>query len=94
MLINKPFEKNEIITMKLVTGEEVIASVEQATDSSIHVYRPMAIGHNEQGMGLMPWTYSAETIEIHRASIVGSARTEPDVAKAYTSSTTNIQLAQ
>jgi len=94
MLINKPMQQNDIITIKLTSGEEIIATLESDQNDLI-VSKPMTIAHNQQGMGLIPWVMTApssEKVNMNKSTVVAYMLTDKEIAQAYIKSTTNIHL--
>jgi len=94
MLINVPLKKNDIVTLKLLTGEEVIACFENEKDGEITISKPLVIAANGEGMGLIPWVMSAmpTSMPIAANAIIASMPTADDVAKQYTEITSSIKL--
>lgn len=94
MLLQKPIAKNDIVTIKLITGEEMIAGFESHDTDLVIVTKPVSLGQGPQGVGFMPWMMSAkaERIELNRRNVLAIAPTDPEIAKQYTQSTTSIQL--
>lgn len=94
MLIQKPIAKNDIITLKLTTGEELIATFLDQDDNVVTVNRPCSIATSGQGMGLIPWiiTNSGDKVDINKNAVMAMVPTESEIAKSYTESTTNIKL--
>lgn len=94
MLLQKPISKNDTVTVKLITGEEMIACFEAESDGVITVSKPVSLGQGPQGVGFMPWMMSAraERVELNKNTVLAMAPTDEEVAKQYTQSTTNIQL--
>jgi len=95
MLIQKPIAKNDVVSLKLITGEEVIACFNSDTDSIVTVEKPATLAQGPQGMGIIPWMMSAKAdkIELNKNTVIAMAPTDEEIAKAYTQATTNIQLA-
>lgn len=95
MLLQKPITKNDIVTMKLTTGEEVLASYVEEDSEEITVSKPATIAQGPQGMGIIPWmmTSKAEQVNINKRTVIAMAPTEKEIANAYTEATTSIQLA-
>jgi hypothetical protein len=96
MLIDKPIRENDVISLKLTTGEEVIATYKEFTDTHIVVTKPATIAANQQGMGIVPWMMTArpEKIRLNISTVIAYALTDENIAKSYTQATTDIQLAQ
>ncbi len=60
MLITKPPASGDIIAMKLITGEEVIAKLKTDNGTALVVSKPIAVGMSPQGVGFMPFMISAD----------------------------------
>lgn len=95
MLIQKPISANDIVTIKLLTGEEVMATLINNDGDTITVKKPSTIASNGQGMGIVPWmmTSRTESVEINKTAVIAMALTEEEIAKAYTETTSSIKLA-
>lgn len=98
MLINTPVKKGDVITLKLTTGEEVIATYQNDDTASIEVTKCACLVPNQQGMGLAPWLMTADldkqSVNINKSNVLVWLKTQEDLAKMYTQATTGIQLAQ
>jgi len=93
LLIQKPITKNDIVTLKLLTGEEVIAIYVEEDAVSVTVSKPSVIGANPSGgMGLLPWIMSAmpNTITINKHTIITYVITDASVAKKFSELTSSI----
>ena len=97
MLKEKKFEKNDILTLKLVTSEEVIAQFESEVEDQVVVKKSSIVAANPQGgLGLVPWMMSAmpDKIGINKSDIVVITETAKPIADKFIEATTNIQLAK
>jgi len=85
MFISKGVSAGEVITLKLTSGEEIVAKLAEETDSYYKLSKPMVIGMGQKGPGLMPYlfTVSPNTEEA----------TDEAFAKQFLESTTGIALA-
>ena len=95
MLINKGISSGEVVTIKVVTGEEIVAKYVEETATGHKVSRPMVLSMTQKGLGMMPMLFTVDPdsdILINSASIVMLTVTEADFAKQYTTSVTGIQL--
>ena len=95
MLIEKPISANDIVSIKLLTGEEIMGTYIKDNGDSLTIKRPSTIASNGQGMGIVPWmmTSRCDTADINKTAIIAMAQTEEDIAKAYTETTSSIKLA-
>jgi hypothetical protein len=93
MLIKNAYEKDDVVTFKLVTGEEIIAKVlEEKTDVFV-ISKPLALAMGAQGVGLVPAAFSAElnSLELQRAHVILHAPTRREIINNYIEGTTGIQ---
>lgn len=95
MLLQKPIKAGDCTSIKLISGEEILASFVEETESQLIVEKPANLVPGQKGLGIVPWFMStkAEKVNLNKATIVAFARTEDEIAKSYTQATTNITLA-
>ena len=96
MLIQKPLDQGDIVSIKLLTGEEVLGRYVSETDTEIHVKKPCTLAMGQQGMGIVPWmmTTQPEITKLNKATVIAYAPTDKEIARAYTEATSSIKLAQ
>ena len=95
MLIPKPIEKNDVITVKLLTGEEILGRFEGEDENILQVSRASVVAANpEGGLGLVPWMMSSapEKISINKNTVVTYAPTVEQIADKFNEATSNIQI--
>ena len=95
MLIPKNLEKNDVVTVKLITGEEILGRYEGEDDNNINVSRASVVAANpEGGLGLVPWMMSSapEKISINRSTVVAYSPTVDQIADKFNEATSNIQI--
>jgi len=94
MLLEKPIEKGSIVTVKLNSGEELIARFETEDDDVLNISKVRAIAQGQNGIGLIPWmiTSQSATISINKTTVVAYTQTEDEIAKSYQQNTTDITL--
>lgn len=95
MLIQKPLSQGDVVSIKLLTGEEVLGRFDSVNDSEIHIKRPCSVAMGPQGMGIVPWMLTAapETTKLNKNTVITYTPTDSEIAKAYTEATSNIKLA-
>jgi hypothetical protein len=96
MLINKGVSPGEVITLKLTSGEELVAKLIEEQDSFYKLTRPMVIGMGQQGPGLMPYLFTVhpdKEIKISKITVVVVEATDKQFADQFVQSTTGIALA-
>lgn len=94
MLIDKGHKTGDIISIKLTTGEELIARFEAENNESIKVDRPLLITLGGNGLGMIPWMFLAEkdSFNIQKLHILATALTKKEAADQYMQGTTGIAL--
>jgi hypothetical protein len=93
MLINKQYQKDDVVTFKLVTGEEIIAKFLSQTADTFGISRPLALAMGAQGVGLIPAAFSAplNSVELQRAHVLMHDLTREELVGNYLEGTTGIQ---
>lgn len=95
MLLEKTRTNGDVITLKLTSGEEIIARFEEETATGIKISKPMVLSITQQGVGMMPYLFTVNpntTITIGYTAISVTANTDEDFGKQYTTNTTGIQM--
>ena len=97
MLIQKEIEKNDVISVKLLTGEEILGRFEGQDKEGLHISKASVVAANpEGGLGLVPWMMSSmpEKISINKDTVVTYGQTAEAIADKFVEATTNITLAK
>ena len=94
MLIEKPITQGDIVSLKLLNGDEIITRYESETDTEIKINRPLALTAGAQGLGMMPWVFLAakETFTLQKAHVFVMVPSKKDAATQYMEGTTGIAL--
>ena len=95
MLISKGVAEGEVITLKLTSGEEIVAKLVEDGPVYYKLSRPMVIGMGEKGPGLMPYlfTVNPETeVKLQKSTVTVAEATDTVFAKQFIQSTTGIAL--
>jgi len=95
MLINKGMSSGDVITLKLTSGEELVAKLSEETDSYYKLSRPMVIGMGQQGPGLMPYLFTVSPnadVKLQKSTVTVAELTDESFAKQFLESTTGIKL--
>lgn len=97
MLISSSIKPGDVVTIKLVSSEEVIAKVVEINENMVKISKPVVLtltGNplTESGLIPLPWSFSVEDLplEIGKDKIVFIARSRKDVVNMYMRITTNI----
>jgi hypothetical protein len=95
MLINKGFAVGEVVTLKLTSGEELVAKLTEETDSYYKLSKPMVIGMGQQGPGLMPYLFTVSPdadVKLQKSTVTVAEPTDTAFAKQFLESTSGIKL--
>ena len=96
MLIDKGVTEGEVVTLKLSTGEELIAKLIEDGALYYKLSKPMVLSMTQKGVGMMPYLFTVnpeKEIKLFKTNVVVMEVTDKDFANAYTQQTTVIALA-
>ena len=95
MLIDKGVTAGEVITLKLTSGEELVAKLVEETDAYYKLSRPMVIGMGQSGPGLMPYLFTVhpdKDVKLLKTTVTVAEATDETFAKQFLESTSGIKL--
>ena len=95
MLLEKPIASGDVVSLKLVNGDEIIARLESDDDKGITITKPLAITAGPQGLGMIPWVFlgNKETFTLRREHVFVVVPSKKEAADQYMQGTTGIALA-
>lgn len=95
MLIEKPISDGDVVSIKLVNGEELIARYDSETNESVKITRPLTVSLGPQGLGMIPFVFlgEKETMSLNKSHILVMIPSKKDAADQYMQGTTGIALA-
>ena len=88
-------EKDEILTFKLITGEEIVAKVVSVVDGMIVIKQPVTLVPGQQGLQMMPSLFSANLdrdVLLYASGILMTTEVREDVRAGYIKATTGIDV--
>lgn len=94
MLIEKKFSDSDVVSLKLVSGEEIIGRFEKENDDGITLSKPMMIAMTPKGPAMAPVMMTADpesTLTFNKRLITISTISFKEVADQYVFQTTGIQ---
>jgi hypothetical protein len=89
------FELDEVYTLKLNSGEELITKIVKDDGSYLQINDPVSVAPGPQGMGLVPSMFTADPehpIMLNKSSVTVYGKTEENVKNKYIEATTGIKL--
>jgi len=96
MLIDKGVSVGEVITLKLTSGEELVAKLLEDGVVYYKLSRPMVIGMGQQGPGLMPYLFTVhpdKEVKLLKSTETVAEATDAAFAKQFLEQTSGIKLA-
>jgi small nuclear ribonucleoprotein (snRNP)-like protein len=93
MLLEVPYKVGDTVSIKLTSGEEMVARLDDEKGDTIILKRPLMIAATQQGLGLAPFMFSVDPntkIVINNSKVVCVAKTQEEFAKQYIENTTGI----
>jgi hypothetical protein len=95
MLIETPYKVTDIITVKILGGDEVVGRLAAIDDGAITLNKPHAVMMGQQGFGLAPYVLTAGPdfkIDIKDEHVVCIVKTYDPVAKEYIKQTSGLMV--
>ena len=86
---------NQVYTLKMNSGEELIAKVIVSNENFILVEEPVSIAPGPQGMGMIPSMFTADPkseIRINTNNVAIVALTDDSIKMKYIEATTGIKI--
>lgn len=95
MIIDKGVSQGDVVTLKLTSGEELVARLDEETATHYKLSKPMVIGMGQQGPGLMPYLFTVspdKVVPLAKTTVTVIVASDKQFADQYLQSTTGIQL--
>jgi len=94
MLIETPYKINDIVTLKVLGGDEIIGRL-TAVDGSVTINKPHVVMMGQQGFGLVPYIMTAGPdvkVDFKSEHIFSLVKTYEPVAKEYIKQTSGLVI--
>ena len=95
MIIDAHYKMNDVISIKLSSGEEMIARAEKETKDELTVVKPYILIAAENGMALAPYMFTVETdakIKLKINNIICIVKSAKDASDMYIKQSTGIAI--
>lgn len=95
MLISKGVTEGEVITLKLTSGEELVARLVEDSLTYYKLKNPQVIGMGPKGPGLMPYLFTVDPdreVKLLKTTVTVAEATDEQFAKQFLESTSGIKL--
>ena len=93
MIIEAPYKNGDVVSVKLSSGEEMVARLEDENSTHTTLRHPLMLVAGQNGAGLAPFMFTVDPkakFKIQNSNIICVVKTEKDAAKMYTEATTGI----
>ncbi len=97
MLIDKGVSEGEVITLKLTSGEELVAKLVEDGPVYYKLSKPHVIGMGPQGPGLMPYLFTVsrdKDVKLNKSVVTVVEATDKQFADQFIQTTTGIALSK
>lgn len=95
MLLEKTkFNEGDVLTMKLISGEEVIGKLVSETEEYFTLDRPLMLAIGQKGVAMAPVLMTVNidsTLKFSKNAVIVMAKSDGEIAKQYVYQTTGIQ---
>ena len=93
-LIKKPYAVGDVVSVKLINGDELIGTLDEETDVLIKLDRPKALTLQAGGLGMIPWMLLGEgdKVTFSKTHVLALMMSNKDAASQYTQGITGIAL--
>ncbi len=95
MLLEKPTQTGDILSFKIASGEEIVARLDEETETEFVLLKPMMLVISPESVGLGPFMFSldpAGKFHLQKTAVVCKGKTEDNIGKQYVSTTTGVAL--
>ena len=94
MLVNKAIKSGDVVSMKLTTGEEVLARFKEDNDTDVIVSKPRCVVVG-QGIGLAPYAFTMPedgSVPVNKTHIITMVVAAEGVTSEYIQHTTGLSV--
>lgn len=95
MLIDIGYKENDVISIKLSSGEEIVGKLLEDKEQYLVLSKPLSLTATPEGMGLAPFMFTVDPeskFQINKANIICVTKTQSDMASNYIQSTTGLKV--
>lgn len=86
---------NEVYTLKLNSGEELVSKITSVSDTDVGLHDPLSVAPGPQGVGLIPSLFTADPkgdTRLNKNSIAIYALADASIKSKYIEATTGIKI--
>lgn len=93
MIIDTPYKVGDVVTLKMIGGDEVVAKLDEVIDGAYILAKALVVMMGQQGFGLAPFVLTANPdarLTVAKTAVICITKTFDNVAKEYIKQTTGI----
>ena len=93
MIVETDYKKDDVVTMRIIGGEEVIGRLVDTTGDAYTIAKPYALVQMQKGLGLAPYVMTSDPsskIKMSKGSIVCITKSNTQATNDYIKSTSGI----
>ena len=94
MLVTNKYDQDDIVTFKIVNGDEIVAKIVEESDDAFTIIKPCTVMPSQQGLGLLQSLFTSDlnkSIRLEKRHVMMHAPTVKDVQNHYIKTTTGIE---
>lgn len=94
LITNEKYSQDDIVTFKIVNGDEIVAKIVEESDDAFTVIKPCTVMPSQQGLGLLQSLFTSDlnkSIRLEKRHVMMHAPTVKDVQNHYIKTTTGIE---
>jgi len=94
VLVTNKYNQDDIVTFKIVNGDEIVAKIVEESDDAFTVIKPCTVMPSQQGLGLLQSLFTSDlnkSIRLEKRHVMMHAPTVKDVQNHYIKTTTGIE---
>lgn len=95
MLIETPYKNGDVVTVRLSSGEELVTKLDNETDTTVSISKPLSAMMSEKGLAMLPFlmTVDPETkLTLNKNQITCIVKPVKEIADHYIQTTSGITL--
>jgi len=94
VLVTNKYAKDDIVSFKLVNGDEIVGRIVDETSDNYTINKPCTVMPSQQGLGLIQSLFTGDlnkTVALEKKHVMMHAPTIRDVENHYIKTTTGIE---
>ncbi len=95
MLVSQKYASGDVVSFKMVNGDELVAKVLEETDAGFSVSAPCTVMPSQQGLGLMQSLFSAKEdakVFLSKQHVMFHAESLEQMKAHYLKTTTGVEI--